>query len=107
MPTLELTPVTIYKVIHTCRADNTCGLNVHSGPADSYQVVGTLANREPLSILCQTEGAPTTNSLGDSSSVWDQLTSGGYISDEYTNTDGARITGTESGFAPDIAACPS
>ena len=106
-PTPELTPVTIYKVIHTCRADNTCGLNVHSGPADSYQVVGTLTNREPLSILCQTEGAPTTNSLGDSSSVWDQLTSGGYISDEYTNTDGARITGTESGFAPDIAPCPS
>jgi hypothetical protein len=106
-PTPDLTPVTIYKVIHTCRADNTCGLNVHSGPANSYQVIGTLTNGEPLSILCQTEGQFTTNSRGSSSSVWDQLTSGGYISDEYTNTDGARISATESGFAPDIAPCPS
>jgi hypothetical protein len=106
-PTPELTPVTIYKVIHSCRAGNTCGLNVHSGPADTYQVIGTLTNSEPLSILCQTEGALTTNSRGDSSSVWDQLTSGGYISDEYTNTDGEEITTAESGFAPDIARCPS
>jgi serine/threonine-protein kinase len=106
-PTPDLTPVTIYKVIHSCRADNTCGLNVHSGPADTYQVVGDLTDGDPLSILCQTEGAFTTNSEGHSSSVWDQLTSGGYISDEYTNTDGARISGTESGFAPDIAPCPS
>lgn len=94
-----------YKVFHSCRAGNTCGLAVHSGPGLNYQVTGSLQNNQPVQIVCQTTGQLRTNSQGISSYVWDELLRGGYVSDLYIDTQGARISPTMSGFTAGIPRC--
>lgn len=98
------TVISGYEVFHSCRGDS-CGLSVHSGPGDSYPVTGDLANLEPVEIVCQASGEPKTNTLGISSSVWDKLASGGYVSDLYVDTPGVRLSPTQSGFTQGIPQC--
>jgi hypothetical protein len=71
-------------------------LNVRSGPGISYSKVGSLANGTSIAIACQTKGDSVNGST-----IWDQLTTGGYISDYYVNTP---VTG---GFSPGLSQCQS
>ncbi len=95
-----------YQVFHTCRNHRQpCGLNVRTGPGMSYPATETLHNNDVVQIVCQAAGQLVTNSKGVSSDVWDQLQQGGYVSDLYIDTPGARISATESGFTSAIPRC--
>jgi surface antigen len=69
-------------------------LNERTAPSLSAGVVGSLPYHATIYIDCQTGG-----SLVGQSTVWDQLTSGVYISDYWTNTSGDDI------WTPGIARC--
>ena len=69
-------------------------INVRSGPGVFYGIVGSLANGAPVSIVCQTRGDSVQGST-----IWDQLSSGGYLSDYYVNTP---VVG---GFSPGLSQC--
>jgi surface antigen len=58
-------------------------LNERSAPSTSAAVVGSLPYGSTVYIACQTSG-----SLVGSSSVWDRLSNGTYISDYWTTTPG-------------------
>jgi surface antigen len=58
-------------------------LNERTAPSTSATIVGSLPYHTTIYINCQTSG-----SLVGQSTVWDQLTSGAYVSDYWTNTPG-------------------
>lgn len=62
------------------RVDGTggAGLRVRSGPGVGYERVGWLAEDTPIDIACQGTGS----SVGGST-IWDQLSAGGWVSDYY------------------------
>ncbi|WP_432058612.1 SH3 domain-containing protein [Streptomyces sp. bgisy022] len=64
-------------------------LNVRSGPGTGYAVVRVLAEGARVRITCQTTGTRVTGPYG-TSSVWDCIGSGQYVSDAYiyTGSDG-------------------
>jgi uncharacterized protein YraI len=76
-------------------------LNVRTGPGLRFHVVGSLANGTPIDIACQTHGDWVGRGIpGTPSNTWDKLTSGGYITDYYTDTPG------EGGaFTPGLGVC--
>ncbi len=90
-----------HHVYGTC-ADKVCGLKIRSGPGYSaYAQVGSLADGDTVQVICQAIGelvgpSPAT---GNSSAIWDQLVSGGWVSDLYIDTPGV---GT---FSPPIPQC--
>jgi hypothetical protein len=73
---------------------NGFGLTVRSGPSSSDTITGHLAEGQPISIHCQVTGTTVNGS-----SIWDQLTGGGYISDYYTTTP------IFAGFSPGLPQC--
>jgi hypothetical protein len=78
----------VYHVFGTC-ADGACGLHIRSGPGYSaYAITGTLADGDEVDVVCQALGEPVGPSpaTGNSSAIWDQLTSGGWASDLYITT---------------------
>jgi lysophospholipase L1-like esterase len=75
-------------------ANSTIAVNLRRGPGTSFPVVGSAAPGSSLDISCQTRG-----SVVFGSSVWDQLTSGAFISDFYTSTPGF------DAFSPSLAEC--
>jgi hypothetical protein len=75
-------------VYGTC-ADGACGLHIRTGPGYSaYPIVGNRAEGAEVDIVCQTTGEPVGPSptTGNSSTIWDRLTAGGWISDLYVTT---------------------
>jgi len=56
-------------------------LNARSGPSTSYPVVKTHVPRSALTITCQAPG----QKIG-TTSVWDKLTDGSYVTDYYVST---------------------
>ncbi len=80
----------VYFVENTCR-DGACGLHLRAGPGySSYASLGVLGDGSEVQIVCQTEGETVgpSPSSGVSSSVWDKLTSGAWVSDLYIDTPG-------------------
>lgn len=77
---------------------NTSGadLNVRSGPSTSYSIVGSVSDGQKVTIVCQVKGQSITGTYG-TTSLWDKLGSGGYISDAYV------YTGSDGQVAP---TCP-
>ncbi|HWI64381.1 MAG TPA: peptidoglycan DD-metalloendopeptidase family protein [Symbiobacteriaceae bacterium] len=77
---------------------NTSGadLNVRSGPGTSYSVVRQVADGQQVTITCQVRGEAITGTYG-TTSLWDKLAGGGYISDAYV------YTGSDGQVAP---TCP-
>ena len=71
-------------------------VNERSGPAMGYPIVGTVTNGATITVTCQAPGAMVA-----STSVWDRLSNGVYISDYYTNTP------TVNGFTSSIPRCVS
>lgn len=63
------------------------GLVVRAGPGIATAQRGLLATGTRVSISCQADGQPVTNTRGFTSSLWDYLPAyGGYVSDAYMAT---------------------
>ncbi|MGY0006199.1 peptidoglycan DD-metalloendopeptidase family protein [Micromonospora sp. I033] len=78
---------------------NTAGadLTVRSGPGTGYSAVGSVADGTRVTIYCQTSGTTVTGTYG-TSSIWDRIGSGRYISDAYV------YTGYD-GYIPSVPRC--
>lgn len=63
------------------RVTSTGSLNARSGPSTAYPVVATYASGATISVLCQTSG----QRIG-TTSVWDRLTNGAWVTDYYVST---------------------
>jgi uncharacterized protein YraI len=66
---------------------NTAGtpLTVRASPGASYDAWSTVADGAAVTILCQTPGSSVTGTYG-TSTIWDMLSNGGFVSDAYINT---------------------
>lgn len=64
--------------------------NLRSGPGTSHSVVGTIGGGQSVTIVCQKTGTTHTGPWG-STSLWDKLSTGKWISDAfvYTGSNGA------------------
>lgn len=60
-------------------------VNVRSGPGTGYAIVRVLPEGSWVRITCQTTGTRVTGPYG-TSSLWDNIGSGQYISDAYVRT---------------------
>ncbi len=60
-------------------------VNVRSGPGTGYAIVRVLPEGSRVQITCQTTGTRVTGPYG-TSSIWDNIGSGQYISDAYVRT---------------------
>ncbi|MGN9919664.1 peptidoglycan DD-metalloendopeptidase family protein [Micromonospora palomenae] len=78
---------------------NTAGadLTVRSGPGTGYSAVGSVADGASVTIYCQTTGTTVTGTYG-TSSIWDRIGSGRFISDAYV------YTGYD-GWIPNVPRC--
>ncbi|MFR0355980.1 glycoside hydrolase domain-containing protein [Streptomyces sediminimaris] len=63
------------------KVTSTTALNARSGPSTSYGVVTSYAPGATVRVVCQAPGAK----IG-TTSVWDKLTNGSYVTDHYVNT---------------------
>ena len=68
-------------VPRTYRVTSSTNLNARSGPSTAYGVVGTHAPGSTLAVVCQTAGSRV-----GSTSVWNRLTTGAWVSDYYVST---------------------
>jgi uncharacterized protein YraI len=68
-------------VARSYRVTSSTPLNVRSGPSTAYPIVGTLPANAAVSVICQARGQ-----VVGTTSVWDRITSGGYVSDRYVST---------------------
>ncbi|MGK5440660.1 peptidoglycan DD-metalloendopeptidase family protein [Micromonospora sp. URMC 105] len=78
---------------------NTAGadLTVRSGPGTGYSAVGSVADGAQVTIYCQTTGTTVTGTYG-TSSIWDRIGSGRFISDAYVYTG-------HDGWIPNVPRC--
>ncbi|MEH0822286.1 MULTISPECIES: peptidoglycan DD-metalloendopeptidase family protein [unclassified Micromonospora] len=78
---------------------NTAGadLTVRSGPGTGYSAVGSVADGARVTIYCQTTGTTVTGTYG-TSSIWDRIGSGRFISDAYVYTG-------HDGWIPNVPRC--
>jgi uncharacterized protein YraI len=60
-------------------------VNVRSGPGTGYTIVRVLPVGSQVPIYCQTPGTTVSGYYG-TSSIWDNIDDGEYISDTYVNT---------------------
>ncbi|MET8246790.1 SH3 domain-containing protein [Streptomyces sp. NPDC005202] len=60
-------------------------LNVRSGPGTSYSIVRVLPEGASVPIYCQTPGSTVTGPYG-TSTIWDNIGNGEYVSDAYVKT---------------------
>lgn len=89
-----------YYVSGTCQEEE-CGLPVYSGPGyTKYETVGERQDGEEVDILCQAPGEAFASKFGGTSSIWDKLTGGGWVSDYYVNTPERAVP------SPPIPLCP-
>lgn len=74
---------------------NTSGspLTVRASPGTSYDAWTTKADGAGVTILCQTSGSTVTGTYG-TSSLWDMIGNGGFVSDTYV------YTGSDGQVAP-------
>ncbi|MGH3730075.1 MAG: hypothetical protein ACRDTU_15200, partial [Micromonosporaceae bacterium] len=68
---------------------NTAGspLSVRAAPGTGYDAWSSVADGASVNILCQTEGSSVTGTYG-TSTIWDMLSNGGFVSDAYVYTGG-------------------
>ncbi|WP_324790308.1 glycoside hydrolase domain-containing protein [Streptomyces sp. H51] len=59
----------------------TAPLNARTGPATSYPIAATYAPGSALKVVCQAPGGKV-----GTTSVWDRLANGAYVSDRYVST---------------------
>lgn len=63
------------------RVTSSTPLNVRSGPSTADPVIAQLPSGSTVSIICQARGQ-----LVGTTSVWDRIITGGYVSDRYVST---------------------
>lgn len=68
-------------VLRSYRVTSSGTLNVRSGPSSAYPVIGTVASGASVAVVCQARGQ-----LVGTTSVWDRIGSGGFVSDRYVST---------------------
>jgi uncharacterized protein YraI len=68
-------------VARSYKVTSTTALNARTGPATSYPVVRSYSPGSSLSVVCQTSGQKV-----GTSSVWNRLTTGAWVSDYYVST---------------------
>jgi surface antigen/uncharacterized protein YraI len=73
-----------YHVYGTC-GENSCELNLRSGPGRSYGLVGVKHEGEEVDIVCQAHGEVVSGAQG-SSDTWDKLKDGSWAADYYIDT---------------------
>ncbi|WP_027346310.1 hypothetical protein [Hamadaea tsunoensis] len=68
---------------------NTAGtaLTVRAAPGTGFDAWDTVADGSKVTILCQTEGSQVSGTYG-TSTIWDMLARGGFVSDAYVYTGG-------------------
>ena len=76
------------------RVTTSGSLNVRSGPSSTYPIVGSLAAKAAVAVICQSRG----QAVG-TTSVWDRLSTGGFVSDYYVSTP------SRSTFSPPLQQC--
>jgi hypothetical protein len=86
-----------YQVFGTCVAGS-CGLNERSRPTVESRRLGQLQDGDVVKIVCQVPGGSVTTPEGVSSTIWDRLSNGHYISDVSIDT---------PPVGSQIPACPS
>lgn len=60
-------------------------LNVRSGPGTGYSIVRVLPEGAEVPIYCQTPGTTVSGYYG-TSSIWDNIGNGQFVSDTYVKT---------------------
>jgi uncharacterized protein YraI len=73
---------------------STTALNVRSGPTTTATVVGQLQPGSTVAVICQARG----QKIG-STAVWDRISTGGYVSDQYVSTP------STTGFSATLPRC--
>jgi len=66
---------------YSYRVTSSTPLNARSGPSTSYPVAGTRQPGSTLAVACQAPGSAV-----GTTSVWDKLTDGSYVTDHYLST---------------------
>jgi uncharacterized protein YraI len=66
---------------HSYQVTSSGPLSARSGPSRSYPVTGTFAAGSALTVACQARGT-----VVGTTSVWDKLPGGSYVSDHYVST---------------------
>jgi LasA protease len=61
-------------------------LNRRAGPGTNYAIVGTVPDGNTVTISCSANGTTHTGRFGYTTSMWNRLTDGTWISDAYTWT---------------------
>jgi LasA protease len=70
-------------------------LNRRSGPGTNFGVVGTVPDGNTVTIACSANGTTHTGRFNYTTSLWNKLTDGSWISDAFTWTGtGNPINGT-------------
>lgn len=83
-------------VAKTYRVTSTTALNVRSAPSTSAPVIGQLQPGSSVDVICQARGQ-----LVGTTSVWDRIGNGGYVSDRYVSTS------SSTGFSAALPRCSS
>ena len=86
-------------VVNT-KGDPGPALTVRQKPTAASAAIGSRADGARVTIICQTYGQSVTGTYG-TSTVWDRLKSGGYVSDAYVRT------GSDGLVAPLCAGTPT
>ncbi|ALV32181.1 glycoside hydrolase domain-containing protein [Streptomyces sp. CdTB01] len=81
-------------VAHPYKVTSTTALNARTGPSTSYPVAATYAPGTTLDVVCQAPGAKVATT-----SVWDKLTNGAYVSDHYVSTP------SDTGYSSPLPRC--
>ncbi|MFJ5779119.1 glycoside hydrolase domain-containing protein [Streptomyces sp. NPDC093094] len=68
-------------VAHPYKVTSTTPLNARTGPGTGYPVAGTHAPGATVRVVCQTPGTKV-----GTTSVWNRLTTGHYVTDHYVST---------------------
>lgn len=86
------TPSAFASVTGTVITPSGENLNVRSGPGTSYSKVGALSSGASVTFNCYENGTAVTGPYG-TETIWDQLSSGGFVSDAwiYTGQNGAVV----------------
>ncbi len=81
-------------VRYSYKVTSTVPLNARTGPSTTYPVVRQYSSGSSLSVLCQTTGQTISTT-----SVWDRLSDGSYVSDYYVSTP------SSTGFSAPLPRC--
>ena len=81
-------------VAKTYRVTSTTPLNVRSAPTATSSILGQLQPGSTVAVICQARG----QQIG-TTSVWDRISTGGYVSDRYVSTP------SSTGFSSTLPRC--